>query len=184
MPASRYGWVFGDTACARRDARAALRAARHATVVVARVECAPPSAACACPPGRVIWQYDATPVLRQFAREVALDVAHLWNAPPVVLRYLKTGDESIRDTAWADTAAVIYSAGSVAGRAALSAISVDIAGGAHCAAVSAATAIGGATRGGVAAQTAARHAAGKRQGRRLGKMLIAGQRVYGQRAMP
>ena len=37
--------------------------------------------------------------LRLFARKCALDVIHLWNPPDIVLRYLKTGDESIRDAA-------------------------------------------------------------------------------------
>ena len=43
-----------------------------------------------------IWGYDATAVLRKFARRCALDVVHLWDAPPIVVQYLKTGDESIR----------------------------------------------------------------------------------------
>lgn len=49
----------------------------------------------------VLWAYDATDVLRHFARLCALDVVHLWDAPEVVLRYLKTGDESM----WAATRA-------------------------------------------------------------------------------
>ena len=46
-----------------------------------------------------LWGYDAEPVLRKFARMCALDVIHLWDAPEIVVRYLKTGDESIRDAA-------------------------------------------------------------------------------------
>jgi len=42
---------------------------------------------------------DATEILRKFARMCALDVVHLWDAPQVVMDYLKTGDESIRTTA-------------------------------------------------------------------------------------
>jgi len=42
---------------------------------------------------------DATEALRKFARMCALDVIHLWDAPDVVVRYLKTGDESIRAAA-------------------------------------------------------------------------------------
>ena len=49
---------------------------------------------------RVIWMYDATNVLRKFARLCALDVIDKWDAPEVVIRYLKTGDESIRVAAW------------------------------------------------------------------------------------
>ena len=36
---------------------------------------------------------DISETLRRFARLCALDVIHLWDAPPVVVEYLKTGDE-------------------------------------------------------------------------------------------
>lgn len=49
----------------------------------------------------IIARIDATPLLRQFAREQALSVLHLWDAPGVVRRYLETGDESLRVAAWA-----------------------------------------------------------------------------------
>lgn len=42
---------------------------------------------------------DASETLRKFARLCALDVVHLWDAPEIVVRYLKTGDESIRAAA-------------------------------------------------------------------------------------
>jgi hypothetical protein len=42
---------------------------------------------------------DAENILRKFARDCALDVIHLWNAPPIVRKYLETGDESIREAA-------------------------------------------------------------------------------------
>ena len=38
--------------------------------------------------------------IRRFARQCALDVIHLWNAPPIVKRYLKTGNEKLRAAAW------------------------------------------------------------------------------------
>lgn len=47
-----------------------------------------------------IWAYDATDVLRKFARLCALDVVDLWRAPEIVVRYLRTGDEMIRLAAW------------------------------------------------------------------------------------
>ena len=50
---------------------------------------------------RVIWMADATETLRNFARRCALDVIHSWDAPDVVVEYLKTGDEALRDAAWA-----------------------------------------------------------------------------------
>ena len=47
----------------------------------------------------IICRIDATDLLRAFARQCALDVIDLWEAPDVVRRYLETGDESIRETA-------------------------------------------------------------------------------------
>jgi len=49
---------------------------------------------------RALWCYDATEVLRLFARQCALDVADLWEMPDIVRQYLETGDESIRAAAW------------------------------------------------------------------------------------
>ena len=42
---------------------------------------------------------DATEVLHEFARLCALDVVRLWDAPQIVVDYLKTGDDSLRDEA-------------------------------------------------------------------------------------
>ena len=53
-----------------------------------------------CRERRVIAAYDATAELRAFARRCALDVAHLWNMPVIVRKYLETGDESKRAAAW------------------------------------------------------------------------------------
>ena len=47
----------------------------------------------------VIAMIDATDVLRAFSRWCALEVAHLWDMPPIVRQYLETGDESIRAAA-------------------------------------------------------------------------------------
>jgi len=47
----------------------------------------------------VLAMTDATDVLRKFARLCALDVIDKWDAPDIVVQYLKTGDESIRDAA-------------------------------------------------------------------------------------
>ena len=48
-----------------------------------------------------LWGFDATAMLREFARKCALDVIHLGIAPEVVKTYLNTGDESLWATAWA-----------------------------------------------------------------------------------
>lgn len=43
---------------------------------------------------------DSTHVLDKFARLCALDVVDLWDAPPVVLHYLRTGDAASRAASW------------------------------------------------------------------------------------
>jgi len=53
---------------------------------------------------RILWRLDGDTtdrVLREFARWSASRVLHLWDAPPVVRQWLETGDESLRDAAWA-----------------------------------------------------------------------------------
>lgn len=52
-----------------------------------------------CRQRRIVARIDATDMLRAFARQCALDVVHLWDAPPVVVEYLKTGDESLQAAA-------------------------------------------------------------------------------------
>ena len=54
-----------------------------------------------CRRRRIIERADVTDTLRYFARMRALSVIHLYDDPPdVVLDYLMTGDESIKDAAW------------------------------------------------------------------------------------
>ena len=54
---------------------------------------------------------DASKTISKFARLCALDVIHLWDAPEVVVRYLKTGDVDIRAAAaWAAERAATDSA--------------------------------------------------------------------------
>ena len=76
----------------------------------------------ACSDRKALWMIDATPVLRRFARACALDVIHQWAAPDIVIRYLATGDESIRaaarDVAWAAARDVAWAAAWAAARAA------------------------------------------------------------------
>ena len=58
-----------------------------------------------CSERTILWRINATDLLREFARRCALDVVHLWDAPEIVLDYLRTGDETkrdaARDAAWA-----------------------------------------------------------------------------------
>jgi len=54
-----------------------------------------------CTERTVLWMADATDMLRESARLCALDVIHLWDAPAIVIEYLKTGNETKRAAAWA-----------------------------------------------------------------------------------
>jgi len=51
---------------------------------------------------------DVSETLRKFARMCALDVVDIWEAPEVVIRYLKTGDKSMRDDARATALAAAW----------------------------------------------------------------------------
>lgn len=54
-----------------------------------------------CSRRRIVARIDAREMLRYYACMQALSVVHLWSPPDVVLDYLMTGDESIKDAAWA-----------------------------------------------------------------------------------
>jgi hypothetical protein len=74
-----------------------------------------------CSERTILWRVSGEQVLRKFARMCALDVLHLWDAPAIVERYLKTGDESIRvaaarDAAWAAVEAAAGDAARAADR--------------------------------------------------------------------
>ncbi len=64
---------------------------------------------------KILWRIDAEALLFEAARLYALEVADLWDAPKVVLNFLKTGDESLRSAA-RDAAGA--AAGDAAGNAA------------------------------------------------------------------
>lgn len=67
---------------------------------------------------KIVARMDATEMLGYFARMQALSVVHLWEAPDVVLDYLMTGDEAIRqearDAAYGADAAHAYAAATAA----------------------------------------------------------------------
>ena len=48
---------------------------------------------------KIIKRINGQKLMRQFACECALSVAHLWDMPPVVREYLTTRKESLRDAA-------------------------------------------------------------------------------------
>ncbi len=127
-----------------------------------------------------LWGYDATDVLRHFARLCALDVIHLWKAPDVEMRYLKTGDEDLRHAAWCaaqgtSTArcAARYAAFNGAACSAASAASAAFNGAAYSAARYAASAVWDAARYTAwDTASAARDAARDKQSRRLYRMIM------------
>jgi len=49
-----------------------------------------------CMERTIHWRFDATEVLQIFARQCALDVAHLWDMPAIVRQFLANGDETLR----------------------------------------------------------------------------------------
>jgi hypothetical protein len=63
-----------------------------------------------CTRRTIIRRMDATELLRYFARMQAVSMLHRWQEcpPDVVLDYLMTGDESLRDAAWAVAQAVAW----------------------------------------------------------------------------
>ena len=128
---------------------------------ICRVVCKAPPREGKCTAKATLWSYNAAPVYDAFAREEALRVVHLWDPPPVVLRYLRTGNESIRAAAegagWATWAA----------RATVGAAAGD-------AARATAWAATGATT--IAASQ-------RRQNRRLARLLTAGRALYGPRQL-
>lgn len=103
----------------------------------------------------ILWRLDAMEVLRAFARRCALDVAHLWDMPDIVRRYLETGDEAIRDEAYATAHAAAAYAARAAAYAAAAADAVAYAAAACAVARAAAYAVAAAD----AAADAAAHAA-------------------------
>ena len=52
-----------------------------------------------CRRRKIVARFDATELLWEISRWCALQIIHLWDAPPVVREYLETGNESLRDAA-------------------------------------------------------------------------------------
>lgn len=63
-----------------------------------------------CRRRRILWRMNVESVLADFARRCALDVVHLWDAPDVVMQYLKTGDASLARAAHSAADAYAYAA--------------------------------------------------------------------------
>ena len=137
---------------------------------------------------KCIWWVDGERLLWKFARLCVLDVVHLWTPPAVVLKYLRTGDETIKAAAWAAAGDAARAAvGDAAGAAAWGAVRAAAWGAVRAAAGDAAWAAAWAAAGDaaraaawgaarVAAGGAARVAAGVKQKRRLERMVYAARR--------
>ncbi len=63
---------------------------------VCRVTCSTDQFGTGCYSKSALSCRNATVLYREFARSEALRVAPFWDAPPIVLRYLSTGDNTIR----------------------------------------------------------------------------------------
>ncbi len=77
--------------------------------IIHRVECGDvvgeESDKLVCRRRRILWRVDGDALLRLLARRCTLDVICLWDAPEVMVRYLRTGDESLQAATWAAEAA-------------------------------------------------------------------------------
>ena len=114
-----------------------------------------------CRERRIIMRADVTETLLYFARMQALSVIHLWTSEPpdVVLGYLMTGDESLRNAAWDAASAAASSAARDAGSSAASSAAWDAASAATSASWDAASST--ATTIAIAAASAATSAAAR-----------------------
>lgn len=125
-----------------------------------------------------LWVMNADDVLREFARWCALEVIHLWGPPQIVIDYLKTDNEKLRDAAAATArdaagdaarAAARYAARAAAGVAAEVAVRAAEDAATWAATASAEDAWDAA---GVAAWVAARYAAREKQNEQLETLLF------------
>lgn len=124
-----------------------------------------------CRRRKVLAEIDATEILREFARGCALQVSHLWDAPDVVVEYLRTGDESLRAAAWTAAGDAAWAAARTAVRAAAKAAAKAAVRDAVWAAVWAAAR--------TAAWTAAGDAAMDKQNAELERMVLEAMRAQG-----
>lgn len=67
-----------------------------------------------------LWRVDCSEILPAFSRRCALDVVHMWDAPDVVLHFLRTGDGAAAKAAesWSERAAAKAAAAAAARAAA------------------------------------------------------------------
>jgi hypothetical protein len=118
----------------------------------------------------ILFSVNGEELLKEFARKCAMDCIHFWNPPEIVVKYLKTGDESLRAAASAAASAAREAAWDAsAARAAASAASAAAW---DASAASAAARAARAAASDASAASAARAAASDKQNRRLTSMVI------------
>jgi hypothetical protein len=67
----------------------------------------------------ILWRVEAKEIILKFARDCALDVVHLWNAPEIVKQFLSSGDQNLaKDAATAAYDAAYDAAANAAANAA------------------------------------------------------------------
>ena len=128
-PIPRKGvWLKHETECVMCEAglhasRRLLDALQYAPgKMLCRVECVDVAAEqddkLVCHKRKIIARFDSEELLWRASRKFALDVIHLWPAPKVVIKFLKTGDKSLRaaaldaarDAAWSAARAAAWGA--------------------------------------------------------------------------
>ena len=110
-PIPADGVILGATGL--RASRRIIDGLNHATgKTICRVRCAGEIVddvdELICRSRTIIWRIDGSKVLRKFACQQALSVAHLWNMPRIVREYLETQDESKRAAACATAQSAVW----------------------------------------------------------------------------
>lgn len=80
---------------------------------------------------KIIWRIDAEEMLKAFARWCAIQVLDEWGAPDIVIKFLKTGDESLRMKAKNATYSAYSAASAASAYSAYSAASAYLAASAY-----------------------------------------------------
>jgi len=134
---------------------------------------------------RVLWHLDGEVLLRAFARRCALDVIDEWDAPEVVLQWLKTGDEQHRKASLSLSEEAVVSAVGAAARSVADVVAwtaSELSSFSMARYVSWSAARSAADAADAAARSAAGSAARTTQNRRLVSMVMAEHRKQGRKS--
>ena len=134
-----------------------------------------------CESRTILWRVQGDALLRAFARKCALDVVHLWDAPEVVVEYLRTGEAGLAANAAAYAARAARAAGVAADAAGVVAGVAAAAAGAAAAGAGAYGAYAAARAAGVVADDVAGAGAYSAGDARAQQNIILEQMVLGSR---